>query len=153
MGMAANSSPATRGCAKDLAQKIGIYHLDFNINTVVNAITTLFTAITLLVPRYKMHGGTQTTNLALQNIQARTRMVMSYLFAQLLLSVRGRNSNNPENSSPGSLLVLGSANVDESLRGYCKQPILFFPLTMSMFSFAGSIFRFFLPLFFGTIKY
>lgn len=36
-------------------------------------------------------------------------MVLSYLFAQLLPWVRG---------SPRSLLVLGSANVDESLRGY-----------------------------------
>jgi hypothetical protein len=36
-------------------------------------------------------------------------MVMSYMFAQLLPFVRGRQ---------GGLLVLGSANVDESLRGY-----------------------------------
>lgn len=36
-------------------------------------------------------------------------MVLSYLFAQLMLWVRGR---------PGGLLVLGSANVDEALRGY-----------------------------------
>lgn len=51
-----------------------------------------------------MHGGTTQENLALQNIQARTRMVMAYLMAQLLLWVRGRS---------GNLLVLGSANVDE----------------------------------------
>jgi NAD+ synthase (glutamine-hydrolysing) len=38
-------------------------------------------------------------------------MVLSYLFAQTLPFIRGR-------TSPGSLLVLGSANVDESLRGY-----------------------------------
>lgn len=36
-------------------------------------------------------------------------MVLSYLFAQLMLWVRGR---------PGGLLVLGSGNVDEALRGY-----------------------------------
>ena len=42
--------------------------------------------------------------------QARVRMVLSYLFAQLMLWVRGRAS--------GGLLVLGSANVDEALRGY-----------------------------------
>lgn len=36
-------------------------------------------------------------------------MVLSYLFAQLMLWVQGRS---------GSLLVLGSANVDEALRGY-----------------------------------
>lgn len=36
-------------------------------------------------------------------------MVLSYLFAQLMLWARNR---------PGGLLVLGSANVDEALRGY-----------------------------------
>lgn len=36
-------------------------------------------------------------------------MVVAYLFAQLMLWVRGR---------PGGLLVLGSSNVDEALRGY-----------------------------------
>lgn len=36
-------------------------------------------------------------------------MVLAYLFAQLSLWSRGR---------PGGLLVLGSANVDEALRGY-----------------------------------
>ena len=48
-------------------------------------------------------------DLALQNIQARLRMVTAYLFAQLLPWVRARS---------GFLLVLGSANVDEGLRGY-----------------------------------
>lgn len=48
-------------------------------------------------------------DLALQNIQARVRMVIAYLSAQLLPWVRGRT---------GFLLVLGSSNVDEALRGY-----------------------------------
>ena len=41
--------------------------------------------------------------------QARSRMVLSYMLAQLLPWTRGRS---------GFLLVLGSANVDEALRGY-----------------------------------
>ncbi len=56
-----------------------------------------------------MHGGSIAENIALQNVQARLRMVISYLFAGLLPWVRG---------TPAGLLVLGSANVDESLRGY-----------------------------------
>lgn len=48
-------------------------------------------------------------DLALQNIQARVRMVIAYLCAQLLPWIRGRR---------GFLLVLGSSNVDEALRGY-----------------------------------
>lgn len=39
-------------------------------------------------------------------LQARIRMVLAYLFAQLTLWARGM---------PGGLLVLGSANVDERL--------------------------------------
>ena len=43
----------------------------------------------------------------MQNVQARLRMVLAYLFAQLIMWARGL---------PGGLLVLGSANVDER---YC----------------------------------
>ncbi len=82
---------------------------DLNIDTVYYAVTKLFTTVTAYVPKYKVHGGTPSSNLALQNIQARLRMVLSYLFAQLLPTVRGRNTENPENKSPGGLLVLGSA--------------------------------------------
>jgi NAD+ synthase (glutamine-hydrolysing) len=59
------------------------------------------------VPRFRVRGGSPAENLALQNIQARLRMVFAFLFAQLTPWVRGR---------AGFLLVLGSANVDEGLR-------------------------------------
>lgn len=58
---------------------------------------------------WRVQGGCHAEDLALQNIQARLRMVMAYLLAQLTPWVRGRS---------GFLLVLGTANVDESLRGY-----------------------------------
>jgi NAD+ synthase (glutamine-hydrolysing) len=104
-----HSSKETRERAKKLAEVIGSYHTDLNMDAVVKAIHTLFTYVTGKKPVYKVHGGSQTENLALQNIQARLRMVLAYLFAQLLPWCRNK---------PGSLLVLGSANVDESLRGY-----------------------------------
>lgn len=75
----------------------------------MSAVLAMFVSVTSKEPKFKVFGGSETENLALQNIQARVRMVMSYLFAQLLPWTRGRK---------GSLLVLGSANVDESLRGY-----------------------------------
>lgn len=91
------------------------------MDTVVTAVRNLFAMVTGVKPRFRVHGGTSAENLALQNIQvrravsvnhirklivskARLRMVIAYLFAQLLPWVRGRN---------GGLLVLGSANVDE----------------------------------------
>jgi len=79
------------------------------MDTVVTALRTLFQVVTGSRPRFRVHGGSDAENLALQNIQARLRMVIAYFFAQLLPWVRGRS---------GGLLVLGSANVDESLRGY-----------------------------------
>ena len=106
-----------------------------------------------LVPKFAVHGGTNQQDLALQNIQARIRMVMSYLCAALLpwvRAVRGDHAGaDTATSAPafaadsntdagadaaaatagtaaqaqavtgnGFLLVLGSGNVDEALRGY-----------------------------------
>eukprot|EP00842_Homolaphlyctis_polyrhiza_P000801 jgi/Hompol1/1721/HPOL_000260-RA len=104
-----NSSAETRDRAKLFAERIGCYHLSFSIDTAVDAVMSIFSLVTGKTPRFRAHGGTERENLALQNVQARLRMVSSYLFAQLLLWTRDRR---------GSLLVLGSANVDEGLRGY-----------------------------------
>ena len=48
-------------------------------------------------------------DLALQNIQSRVRMVVSYLMASLTPWSRDQN---------GFLLVLSTGNIDEALRGY-----------------------------------
>ena len=80
------------------------YHTDLNMDNIVTALRTLFQVVTGKRPRFRVHGGSDAENLALQNIQARLRMVIAYFFAQLLPWVRGRT---------GGLLVLGSANVDE----------------------------------------
>ncbi|KAH8103877.1 glutamine-dependent NAD(+) synthetase with GAT domain-containing protein [Cristinia sonorae] len=104
-----NSSVETRNRATDLAVAIGSYHTDLNMDSLVTAVRNLFAFVTGHKPQFRAHGGSPAENLALQNIQARLRMVIAYLFAQLLPWVRGRQ---------GGLLVLGSANVDESLRGY-----------------------------------
>ena len=104
-----NSSEVTASRAKRLGEAIGSYHSSIKIDLMVEAILKVFQISTGHVPRFSSRGGTITEDLALQNIQARLRMVMAYLFAQLLPWVRGRS---------GFLLVLGSANVDEGLRGY-----------------------------------
>jgi NAD+ synthase (glutamine-hydrolysing) len=104
-----NSSRATRRRAKAAAAQIGAYHLNVNIDTLVTAMIKLFVRITQRSPQFKVAGGSHAENVALQNIQARLRMVLAYLLAQLLPWVRGRG---------GGLLVLGTANVDEALRGY-----------------------------------
>jgi NAD+ synthase (glutamine-hydrolysing) len=104
-----NSGKETRKRAKELAEKLGSYHVDLNMDALVQAVLEVFKLATGKTPKFKVWGGSSTENLALQNIQARLRMVLAYLFAQLLPWTRGKE---------GGLLVLGSANVDESLRGY-----------------------------------
>lgn len=104
-----NSSKETKTKASELASEIGSYHHSIVIDVAISAILGIFQQVTKLTPRFKVQGGSPRENLALQNIQARLRMVVAYLFAQLMLWVRGR---------PGGLLVLGTSNVDEALRGY-----------------------------------
>lgn len=104
-----NSSQDTCRRAKELAEQIGSHHINLNIDSAVKAVITIFNLVTGKSPQFMVHGGCSRENLALQNLQARIRMVLAYLFAQLSLWTSGK---------PGGLLVLGSANVDESLRGY-----------------------------------
>ncbi|KAJ5387074.1 hypothetical protein N7509_009615 [Penicillium cosmopolitanum] len=111
LGMKDQSSKETRERAQALADRIGAYHTDTNIDDVFQSTKNILTSATGFEPKFKVHGGSTTQNLALQNIQARSRMVISYYLAQELCEVRGRPGG-------GSLLVLGSSNVDECLRGY-----------------------------------
>ncbi|XP_043995237.1 glutamine-dependent NAD(+) synthetase isoform X2 [Gambusia affinis] len=104
-----NSSEDTCSRARDLAGEIGSTHVNINIDVAVKGILGIFSVVTGRWPQFCANGGSNRENLALQNVQARVRMVLAYLFAQLSLWARGR---------PGGLLVLGSANVDESLTGY-----------------------------------
>ncbi|XP_045414166.1 glutamine-dependent NAD(+) synthetase isoform X3 [Lemur catta] len=104
-----NSSQETRDRARELAQQIGSHHIGLNIDPAVKAVVGIFSLVTGKSPLFAAHGGSSRENLALQNVQARIRMVLAYLFAQLSLWSRGIH---------GGLLVLGSANVDESLLGY-----------------------------------
>ncbi|KAI1341064.1 glutamine-dependent NAD(+) synthetase with GAT domain-containing protein [Xylariaceae sp. FL0016] len=111
MGMENQSSKETRQRAQDLADRIGSHHTDMNIDDTFHATKNSLKKSTGFEPKFKVHGGSVTENLALQNIQARSRMVLAYYYAQMLPMVRSRPGG-------GSLLVLGSSNVDECLRGY-----------------------------------
>uniref|UniRef100_A0A914H0I0 Glutamine-dependent NAD(+) synthetase n=1 Tax=Globodera rostochiensis TaxID=31243 RepID=A0A914H0I0_GLORO len=98
-----NSSEMTKALAAGIAKDIGATHTNIGIDSVVQAClqTMDFT------PSYESSDSREV--LALQNVQARSRMVLAYLHAQLALAKERRK---------GSLLVLGASNVDESLVGY-----------------------------------
>ncbi|KAI9870352.1 MAG: glutamine-dependent NAD(+) synthetase, partial [Pleopsidium flavum] len=111
MGMSKQSSKETRQRAKDLAEAVGSFHVNLDIDEVYQAQRNLIVSALKFEPKFKVEGGTVAENLMLQNIQARSRMVTAYEFAQILPTTRKRPGG-------GNLLVLGSANVGESLRGY-----------------------------------
>ncbi|ODN01891.1 putative glutamine-dependent NAD(+) synthetase [Orchesella cincta] len=102
-----NSSETTRNFAQALAVGIGSNHRVISISNVCSTfVETTAEALGKEKPTFE---GTREENLALQNVQARSRMVFAYMFAQLTPWSRGEN---------GFLLVLTSANVDEAIRGY-----------------------------------
>ncbi|XP_069865777.1 glutamine-dependent NAD(+) synthetase isoform X2 [Dipodomys merriami] len=104
-----NSSQETCRRARELAGQIGSHHVGLSIDPAVRAVLGIFSLVTGKSPVFAAQGGSSRENLALQNVQARIRMVVAYLFAQLSLWSRGAR---------GGLLVLGTTNVDESLLGY-----------------------------------
>lgn len=111
LGMSKQSSKETRQRSKILAKAIGAYHVDEDIDIIYEAQRDLLVKALKFEPKFKVEGGSHAENIALQNIQARSRMVSAYAVAQLLPTARERPDG-------GSLLVLGSANCGESLRGY-----------------------------------
>ncbi|KHJ98227.1 NAD+ synthase [Oesophagostomum dentatum] len=102
-----HSSAGTRACADSLARDINSNHSSVFIDTIVSAVLSVFNVALGFVPSFSSDDVRE--GLALQNLQARVRMVLAYLFAQLYLIIKHR---------PGSLLVLGTSNVDETLVGY-----------------------------------
>lgn len=101
----------TRERARNVAEQIVSWHHAVEIDSIVEAFRRVVQYVfgAKKEPKVRADGGSNTENLALQNVQARVLIGLSYLFAQLASWVRGRS---------GSLLALGSANVHESLRGY-----------------------------------
>ncbi|KAH7093294.1 hypothetical protein FB567DRAFT_461936 [Paraphoma chrysanthemicola] len=108
LGMASQSSRETRERARDFAERTGAHHTNLDIDPIFLAFKEVFAKATDFDPSFD---GQKSEDLALQNLQARSRMVLSYMLAQLLPTVRSRPGG-------GGLLVLGSGNVDECLRGY-----------------------------------
>jgi NAD+ synthase (glutamine-hydrolysing) len=107
-----NSGDVTRSRAKRLSERLNAYHSDISIDEAVSAHQSIIEKTLSLKPKYQSQGGSMAEDLALQNIQARNRLVVSYELAQLSTTAR----QLPRAGS--ALLVLGSGNVDENLRGY-----------------------------------
>jgi len=116
------SGDETTSRAAALAKQIGANHTSIAIAPITSAIQEVFAATKFhqegldksKIKSEVKWNSTGTEDIALQNIQARSRMVMSYFMAQVMCWA----TDEGEAPGWGSLLVLGSANVDEALRGY-----------------------------------
>ena len=102
-----NSSKETESRSKRLSETLGAYHSNITIDETVTAHEAMVQKALNFQPKYMIEGGSPSENLARQNIQARSRMVISYSLAQLSTTAR----KMPRAGS--ALLVLGSGNVDE----------------------------------------
>lgn len=106
----ANSSDETKNRARRCAESLGAHHYEVNLDRIIASFNRVFTRLAnSSEPKFQSQGGTFTEDLALQNIQARSRMITCYLLGQLLPW---------HNNQPGYYLVLGSANLEEGLTGY-----------------------------------
>ena len=84
------------------------------IDAVLDAVVHLFKRIggeTDYVPKYQSRGGSRQEGLALQNLQSRLRLTLSYYYAQLICAINKSNNG-------GTLLVVATGNCDEGLSGY-----------------------------------
>lgn len=98
--------------AYDLANEINSYHLNVNIQPICDSVIKSVTkSLKIEYPKFKIEGGNVNQDLALQNIQARTRALMSYTISQLY-------SQTNLSKKIKNLIVLSASNADESLFGY-----------------------------------
>lgn len=107
------SSEASRQRAGALAEAIGSDHLEVGLDRAVEALSEASDRAARPgrehALRFAAEGGDEAHDLALQNLQARMRMVATYLLAQRTPALRGVR---------GPRLVLGTSNLDEALMGY-----------------------------------
>ncbi|EGR27476.1 hypothetical protein IMG5_195230 [Ichthyophthirius multifiliis] len=101
-----NSSLQTKLLAKQLADEINSRHFEISIDKIFQAFED---TIEDVFEKKAQFNQSYQEDLALQNIQARSRMVLAFIMGQLAQWKDGRQ---------GFLLVLGSSNLDEGLRGY-----------------------------------
>ena len=107
-----NSSKETKDRAQLLASQIGLHHQDMDITLICDAYEKVLVETLKMTPKFKTFGGTWREDLALQNVQARVRMVMTYFYAQLV---------PVKYNFDGFLVVLACGNIDEGLIGYATK--------------------------------
>lgn len=105
------STEASLERARSLAKEIGANFDVADIDPVIDATLDCYQTMSGIYPDVEVPNTQQ--NLAVQNLQCRSRMVFSYLCAQMNLARK-----RPHDEWPGSLLVIGASNLDACLAGH-----------------------------------
>ena len=74
-----NSSQDTQERARRLAEQIGSNHLSIDIDEAVSANMAIFAQACDMMPKFKVHGGSELENLALQNVQVCTSLFSVFI--------------------------------------------------------------------------
>ncbi len=104
-----NSSKETRVRAKAVADSFGVTHIDGTIDAAVEGLKATMQKMTGITPKFESAGGSKAEDIALQNVQARSRLILSYFVAQVLPAMAKRS---------GFFFVVATGNGDECIRGY-----------------------------------
>ena len=98
-----NTTEETRTRAARIASTLGNNHRTVNFDLMYDATKTVIENATGFKAKFKKDGGSDRSDLLLQNIQARERMVLSYAMAGTELEIAKKE---------GFLLVLAAGNLD-----------------------------------------
>ena len=96
--------------SKQIADEIGSYHIEINIENIVNAFLDVFEQAFKRRPQSEKEGGSIIEDKQIQNLQGRIRMIMNYMIAGLIPWIQQRKHS--------FLLVLSSGNLDELITGF-----------------------------------
>ena len=107
--MPMNFSVKTKDLSHRLARRLGSNHFDVPIQSIYEAIKNLEESVLGMKLRFEGEGGTLREDLALQGVQARTRLVISYLTSQVIPI---------KYKLKGFLIVMATGNCSEVVRGY-----------------------------------
>jgi NAD+ synthase (glutamine-hydrolysing) len=105
-----NTSEASLSRSNAIAEDFGSTHIHGGIDEICDAYLEAFVQTTGgEAPKYQTEGGGEDEDIALQTLQSRVRMVLSYISGQLLPMAYGRN---------GFLIVLSYSCLEQNLCGY-----------------------------------
>ncbi|KJP87448.1 hypothetical protein AK88_02880 [Plasmodium fragile] len=109
-----NSSENTKSYSEQLTRAINSYHTVYCIDDLFDFFKSAGRNLIKEEMKFKSQGGSNYQDLCLQNVQSRSRLLMTYFFSPLICHKRYA----PLNLHNEFLLTIGTGNLDETITGY-----------------------------------